>query len=230
MTYCPKCQAETDRYKSGDCKPCARARSVAYQAANPDKARAIQAKYRAANADSIAAYQMANRDKQKARSAKWYAVNREKVIAKSGAWAKANKDVVNARSAARYKAFPEKVKATNAAWLARNAERKNATNAAWKREHPEAARIQCQNRRASKRNAEGTHTASDIASLMVLQRGKCACCRTSIKDGYHVDHIMPLAKEGGNDRFNLQLLCPTCNLQKSAKHPVDFMQSRGFLL
>jgi hypothetical protein len=30
--------------------------------------------------------------------------------------------------------------------------------------------------------------------------------------------------------FNVQLLCATCNLNKNAKDPIDFMQSRGFLL
>ena len=35
---------------------------------------------------------------------------------------------------------------------------------------------------------------------------------------------------GLNADSNMQLLRAECNLQKSAKHPVDFMQSRGFLL
>ncbi|MFZ1365737.1 MAG: HNH endonuclease signature motif containing protein, partial [Brachymonas denitrificans] len=81
-----------------------------------------------------------------------------------------------------------------------------------------------------KQAAGGTHTAEDVADLFRLQRGKCACCRTSIKRCYHVDHIEPLARGGSNDRTNLQLLCPTCNTRKSAKHPIEFMQSRGLLL
>lgn len=35
---------------------------------------------------------------------------------------------------------------------------------------------------------------------------------------------------GTNTDDNIQLLRKLCNLQKSAKHPVDFMQQRGFLL
>lgn len=45
-----------------------------------------------------------------------------------------------------------------------------------------------------------------------------------------MDHIMPLALGGTNTDDNIQLLCPTCNRSKHAKHPVDFMQQRGFLL
>lgn len=29
---------------------------------------------------------------------------------------------------------------------------------------------------------------------------------------------------------NVQLLCSRCNLSKGAKHPVEFMQSQGYLL
>lgn len=32
----------------------------------------------------------------------------------------------------------------------------------------------------------------------------------------HIDHIFPLALGGSNDLVNLQLLCETCNLKKSA--------------
>jgi len=41
---------------------------------------------------------------------------------------------------------------------------------------------------------------------------------------------MPLALGGANADDNIQLLRSTCNQQKHAKHPVDFMQQKGFLL
>ncbi len=63
-----------------------------------------------------------------------------------------------------------------------------------------------------------------------LQRWRCAACVVVIKTGYHVDHIMPLALGGEHSPSNIQLLCGPCNLRKSAKHPVRFMQERGFLL
>lgn len=66
--------------------------------------------------------------------------------------------------------------------------------------------------------------------LYKLQRGKCACCGLPLGDDYHLDHIMPLALGGTNTDDNIQLLRAKCNMQKSAKHPVDFMQQRGFLL
>lgn len=67
--------------------------------------------------------------------------------------------------------------------------------------------------------------------LMKLQRGRCAVCRRDVSKGkYHLDHVMPMALGGVNEDFNMQILCPPCNQRKSAKHPVDFMQSRGLLI
>lgn len=100
----------------------------------------------------------------------------------------------------------------------------------WYISNKEKSRENCRNRRARKINAPGKNTASDIKQLMTLQKSKCAVCRCSIKNGYHVDHIVPLAKGGSNDKFNLQLLCQPCNQSKHAKDPIYFMQQRGFLL
>jgi 5-methylcytosine-specific restriction endonuclease McrA len=85
------------------------------------------------------------------------------------------------------------------------------------------------NRRAVMKERPGKITRIRVIELMGLQQGKCAVCRSAL-DKYHVDHIMPLALGGDNTNENLQLLCPTCNLSKSAKHPVEFMQMRGYLL
>ena len=68
-----------------------------------------------------------------------------------------------------------------------------------------------------------------IKSLFVLQRGMCAYCKAKIST-YHVDHIIPLASGGSNDKHNIQLLCPPCNQGKRAKHPIDFAQQMGLLL
>jgi 5-methylcytosine-specific restriction endonuclease McrA len=49
-------------------------------------------------------------------------------------------------------------------------------------------------------------------------------------DNYHLDHITPITLGGSNTDDNMQLLRQRCNNQKYNKHPIDFMQSRGFLL
>lgn len=86
------------------------------------------------------------------------------------------------------------------------------------------------NRRALKRAAEGKHTAAEIEALYQRQRAKCANCLTSLKPCYHVDHIIPLARGGSNWISNIQLLCPTCNISKSALDPIVWAQREGRLI
>lgn len=85
------------------------------------------------------------------------------------------------------------------------------------------------NRRARKRDAGGTHTAADIAELRERQKDKCAFCLKTLGAEVHIDHYVPLALGGRNDRGNLRLLHPTCNLAKGAKHPAEHALENGLL-
>jgi 5-methylcytosine-specific restriction endonuclease McrA len=88
------------------------------------------------------------------------------------------------------------------------------------------------NLKTHKRRAAGLPNhilLSDIRKLRSLQKNKCTACKQELLK-YHIDHIKPLSKGGKHEFNNLQLLCPLCNLTKSAKDPVDFMRSKGYLL
>lgn len=98
------------------------------------------------------------------------------------------------------------------------------------KENPEVIRMYARKRRALKANVGGDHTPEDIEQLKVLQKNKCALCHVSIKTSRHVDHVIPISRGGSNDKYNLQLLCPTCNQRKHAKDPIEFNQSLGLLL
>ena len=101
----------------------------------------------------------------------------------------------------------------------------------YNQKNKESHRTHDQNRRARKLKAGGKLSISLFDRLFKLQRGKCACCHVDLsKKTPHMDHVVPLALGGPNSDENMQLLCKSCNLSKRAKHPVDFMQSRGFLL
>jgi 5-methylcytosine-specific restriction endonuclease McrA len=97
--------------------------------------------------------------------------------------------------------------------------------------HKEQYKAHVRNRRARVRETEGAHTAEDIAAQYARQKGRCYWgkrvnpeCTVSLKSGYHVDHVIPLAgeRESSNGIENLVLTCPSCNLRKQAKDPMDF--------
>lgn len=96
---------------------------------------------------------------------------------------------------------------------------------AWRKKNPTKVREYSQRRRSLPPLPNGT-----IKRIAEAQRWRCAICRCKIASGYHVDHIKPLARDGEHIASNVQLLCKSCNLRKSAKDPIDYMRSLGRLL
>lgn len=119
-------------------------------------------------------------------------------------------------------------KIAKAKWRAANPEQVKAYNAKWLRANTAKRREYAQNRRA--RIGGDKLSPGLVEKLFHLQRGRCACCSARLLKSYHLDHIMPLALGGRNVDANMQLLNQRCNNRKHAKHPVAYMQERGFLL
>lgn len=57
----------------------------------------------------------------------------------------------------------------------------------------------------------------------------CYWCNTKCADEYHIDHYQPLSRGGEHRISNLVIACPTCNLRKNAKDPLEFAASVGRL-
>lgn len=230
---CVKCGA-CERTPKGACRACVNRLGRAYRAANPEKVKARTAAYYAANKEKVdarmQAYRAANPAKAKESAAAYYAAHRDWRRVTNAAWYATNKDKKKAVNAARRAATKDKQRIYKAAYYEANRERVNARNTAWKTANPEARRIHSQNRRAKERAAGGVLSKGLASRLFKLQRGKCACCKRPLGNDFQLDHIMPLALGGLNIDGNIQLLRRVCNLQKNARHPVDFMQSRGALL
>lgn len=54
--------------------------------------------------------------------------------------------------------------------------------------------------------------------------------RVSLREGYELDHIEPLARGGSSWPRNLQLLCQPCNRRKQAQDPLVWARKEGRLL
>lgn len=132
-------------------------------------------------------------------------------------WRKRHRADENERERTRRLATPDKVRASYKSW--QSTDKGRAVKARLQRE-----------RRARLRGAGGKHTAADIDEILAAQNGRCAYCRTDLRSGYEVDHIIPLAKGGTNGRRNIQVLCPTCNRHKRTKDPIQFAQEMGRLI
>lgn len=190
----------------------------------------------------------------------WRQKNKEKVAAHSQKWRDKNKEKIREsdriKAAIKRKTKPEIVAKQKHDYYVRNKEKILQKDAAYRSANPEVQREYIRRNRdrvlalamkyraenvdrfrayRSNRRAREMHSGKgikpeDIAMLMTKQKRKCACCKTNIKQLFHVDHIKPLARGGRHEKENIQLLCPPCNLSKGAKDPIDFMQLRGFLL
>ncbi|UIF90885.1 HNH endonuclease [Cupriavidus sp. UYPR2.512] len=177
------------------------------------------------------------RARKNARSRQRYLENKERLLAQQAeAYKRKSSDPeflrIKAQRSADYRARnPGKAKEQNARRRAANPDLAREQSRAWFAANPDKRAEYEHNRRARKRQNGGKLSPGIKKKLFDLQGGHCACCREKFKiSDMHLDHIIPLALGGENSDDNAQLLCKPCNQSKYAKHPIDFMQERGFLL
>lgn len=178
----------------------------AWKKANPEKVK-----------EGAKVYRDATKDRMKILTATWAKNNPEKVKEKSRRHYAKHADVMRERSKNYYANNPEKAKASRDKYRATHGYRIINSKSTAKR-------------RALLCGESGRVSKGLIDKLLALQRGRCTCCGEPLGDEYQIDHIMPLALGGQHVENNLQLLHKKCNLQKHAKHPIDFMRSKGYLL
>jgi 5-methylcytosine-specific restriction endonuclease McrA len=102
-------------------------------------------------------------------------------------------------------------------------------NARYRREHPNYMREWAQSNRdktrattsrhrVRKANGFGFHTEAEWRSIVKSQKGRCAHCNEA--KPLEQDHKIPVSRGGSDMAVNIQGLCRTCNVRKSAKIPV----------
>lgn len=200
---------------TGACLDC----KVAYHNRNIDSIKAKKKEYQANNKEkkraADKAYYEANKDKRREYNAKYRAENAERILAQKRAYHFSKREFHVQKSRDYYRAHFDVL-----------SERKRKYND----KNKEMVRQWSRNSKARRKGAEGKHTKDDVQRIFDRQKCKCANCLCDVSGGYHVDHIMPIILGGTNWPENLQILCPTCNLRKNAKDPIDWARENGKLL
>ena len=76
--------------------------------------------------------------------------------------------------------------------------------------------------KARRRNAEGSFTLKQWRELKAKYNYTCLCCKKQEPEiKLTIDHIKPISLNGTNYINNIQPLCLTCNISKSAKE-IDY--------
>lgn len=122
----------------------------------------------------------------------------------------------------------EVIKKYSSSYYENNKEKIKFKVSNYRKQNLEKIRALNQSRRGLQRT--GKLSKNIIELLFEKQNGLCICCLKELGNDFHIDHIIPLSLGGTNTDDNVQLLKSRCNLQKNAKHPVDFMRERGYLL
>lgn len=216
VTTCQKCSA---LYSGAFCAPCRKLYSAIYYKSNKERIKSAARNSALSNPEKRIAANKKYYEKNSARiqqvNSVWLASNLDKVRVKSAEWALNNKAEISAKRAAYH--IEHKVEI-------------NARSANWRMKNPNGACVHAHNYRARRLLATGDLSRGIYEKLLKIQRGLCACCGNPLGENSHLDHIMPLALGGSNTDNNMQLLTQKCNNEKHAKHPADFMRSRGFLI
>lgn len=216
---CPHGHLSLRSTADSKCRECRRATEQKRRDTSSDVLNAARRAARAANPahyrDSERAYRLANPDRIREKARIQRKRHSEKIRARDKRWREENSEYLRLNKKEYYESNKPHFLRVTKIWRDANAEKCKGYGRA---------------RRARLKNAEGHHSPEDIDRIYKLQRGKCAACKTALKQSYQVDHIRALSKGGNNTAANLQLLCTPCNRSKSDKDPIVWAQDCGWLL
>ena len=125
---------------------------------------------------------------------------------------------------AEYRAeHPDRVSDIQARSYAAHRKVRSRQRSQWRKQNPDACRARTMSanarRRARRASATGSFTQADVDAQYKRQRGRCYWCGERVGRKYHVDHVVPLSRGGGNGPENLVISCATCNVRKNDRLP-----------
>jgi hypothetical protein len=138
----------------------------------------------------------------------WYLRNKEHVLQKAQEW---------------YEQNPERYAKNQKNHKQRYKEHYSEYHKKWAIENPDKCRLKKHRYYARRKRQLGEVSPNIIDRLFGDQKGLCFYCSGELQD-YHLEHMIPISRNGLHDDGNLCLSCPTCNLRKKDKTAEEFKQ------
>ncbi len=151
----------------------------------------------------------------------WYANGGKEIhSAAHRLWVKANPESIRAL----HKRYDQSEKGRQRNKRRDQSEKRREWTAKWRKGRVPTENDRSRRRRytARKRGAAGSHTAEEISQMYEDQSGTCAYCECGLDGTYHVDHMIPLSRAGGNAWDNLAVTCAACNMRKGDQTTEEF--------
>lgn len=212
---------------SRTCRECIRLKSRAYMA----RRRESDPLFKKMALARIKAWKEANPEKAKKADLRWKAENRETEREKGKLRQRQrradNPDLARDQARRWRQSNPQKQREYDRRKRERNPEGRAALLIKLMA-NPAYVKAASANKRARKQVGGGRVTAAELRTIRDRAKGRCANCGQRRKLEY--DHIVPIARGGGHDPKNLQMLCRPCNMEKLARDPIEWAQANGRLL
>lgn len=212
----PKARRETDGLKAY-CKECGKADRADWYRHNADREKA-----------KVVAYQKENPDKAKMWQKKAQENGRAKFNAKKAQRYQNKKEEIRSSIRLKYASdntfrsaiINDRIKHY---WV--DPEKGRQKSAAWRRANPDKRRAFSNAYRARKVSAPGECSGDDWIAILNYHNGRCAyCLRCEAEAGtLAMEHMLPLSRGGTNDPDNIVPGCKSCNSSKNDKTPLEFV-------
>lgn len=98
----------------------------------------------------------------------------------------------------------------------------------YRKEHVENCKKLNMNYRAKKKSLGGEIASDEIQECLSFFNYECAYSGVPLSKDYHLDHVIPVSKQGLNNIHNIVPCLPSINLIKSTKLFEDWYPSQSF--